>query len=340
MITFIRRDAKATGGAQSYLARMVSELQKREVACEVVDKSFPRMMPSWVKVSKFDEFICAQKEDRFYFSFDRINCPDIYRAGDGVHRAFMQVKGFSLNPLNRIYLKLEERSFKNAKKIIANSKMVKAQIMEHYEIDEAKIEVVYNGIELKHIDYEKAKKKIRKKYAIPEDRPTILFVGNGFERKGLADFLQTIGLLSHDFFAIVVGKDKNQKRFEAMRDEMGLKSKVLFLGEVKELDEIYATSDIFLFPTHYEPFSNVVLEALSFKNVVFTTAQNGASEILDEQFVMKNPADKSVVRKIDRLLDEPDELNGQQVRARLLATNYTIEKSVDATLKVIDALTH
>ncbi len=55
---------------------------------------------------------------------------------------------------------------------------------------------------------------------------------------------------------------------------------------------------IFFFSPHYEPFSNVVLEAMNFENVVFTTAQNGASEILDKEFIMDNANDYSVSEKL------------------------------------------
>jgi len=92
---------------------------------------------------------------------------------------------------------------------------------------------------------------------------------------------------------------------------------------------------LFLFPTHYEPFSNVVLEAMSFKCVVFTTAQNGASEILDEKFIMKNPQDYKI-DLIQKLIDNDDFLDDMKIKNYKIVQNFSIEKNVDETLKVIN----
>jgi len=94
-------------------------------------------------------------------------------------------------------------------------------------------------------------------------------------------------------------------------------------------------ADIFLFPTHYEPFSNVVLEAMNFKCVVFTTKQNGASEILDNEFVMNNPKDYKI-ELIQKLLDDENLLEAIKEKNKQIASNFSIEKNVNKTLKVID----
>lgn len=113
----------------------------------------------------------------------------------------------------------------------------------------------------------------------------------------------------------------------------------LFTGEQRSAAKFYEASDIFIFPTRYEPFSNVVLEALSYKNVVFTTAQNGASEILDEKFVMKDANDESVLTLIEQILNDHELLLKFQDEAARLAQNFTIEKNARLTLEVIsDAL--
>ena len=94
----------------------------------------------------------------------------------------------------------------------------------------------------------------------------------------------------------------------------------------------------FIFPTHYEPFSNVVLEALSFKNVVFTTAQNGAGEILEDKFVLQSPNDESALEFIDEILTNHELLANLQEKAYELSLNFSIEKNAELTLKVIQSL--
>ena len=144
-ILFVRFADTPFGGAQRYLKRLDSELNSRGYETEVIFSKLPKILPSWLKVILFDRYvqkIAERENDALIFSLERVSTVDIYRAGDGVHRAYLQSKGFSLNPLHLSYLWLEKRTFNNSKLIIANSRMVKEQIIEHYNIDENKIRVI------------------------------------------------------------------------------------------------------------------------------------------------------------------------------------------------------
>ena len=82
-----------------------------------------------------------------------------------------------------------------------------------------------------------------------------------------------------------------------------------------------------------------MLEALSFKNVVFTTAQNGASEILEDKFVLQSPNDESATEFIDEILTNHELMASLQEKAYQLSLNFSIEKNAALTLEVIkDAL--
>jgi UDP-glucose:(heptosyl)LPS alpha-1,3-glucosyltransferase len=121
--------------------------------------------------------------------------------------------------------------------------------------------------------------------------------------------------------------------------KLNIDNQVIFTGPREDVDDFYTISDIFLFPTHYEPFSNVVLEAMNFENVVFTTAQNGASEILDEYFIMKQPDDFSVISKIKYLLNHHSKLKSIKEDNRLRSKQFSIEKNLKETLDLIDVVT-
>ncbi|WP_281950390.1 glycosyltransferase family 4 protein [Nitrosophilus kaiyonis] len=334
-ISFIRQKYTPFGGAERYLERLINYLKDKNIECEIVHANLPKWLPSWIKAILFNYKVCKNKKNRFYFSLDRISCPDIYRAGDGVHKAFLKTKGFSLNPLHLTYLYLEKKTFNNAKKIIANSILIKEEIIKYYKIDPKKIEVIYNGIEIKDFDKEKAKKELQKEFKI-DDEKIILFIGSGFKRKGAKEFLEIISQIDIDFKAFIVGKEKNISFYKNYAKELKIDKNVFFTGPRKDVDIFYAASDIFIFPTHYEPFSNVVLEAMSFENIVFTTKQNGASEILKKEYIMQNPKDFSIVSKIKTLLNDEENLNKIQKEMKNIAKNYTIEKNAQKTLEVIN----
>jgi len=338
-ITFIRANKTKHGGAEVYLSRLSEALRERGVAHRVIHSKIPKWLPSWIRVLRFNAEVCRQKcENELYFSLERITCADIYRAGDGVHRVFVEVEKKSmLNPLHTVYMLLEKRCFHNARRIIANSNMIKQQIVDTYGIDAQKVAVVYNGIKLETVDKEAAKERLMQEFAWQEDEILFLYVGSGFKRKGVREFLKILSQLKGKRFrAFVVGKEKKMEAYTALAKELGLEEKVYFTGARDDVKDFYAVSDIFLFPTHYEPFSNVVLEAMWFENAVFTTRQNGASEILDEECIMESPNDMTVVKKIEALFGNPAKLAEMKANNKAQASRFGIERNVGETLKVID----
>jgi UDP-glucose:(heptosyl)LPS alpha-1,3-glucosyltransferase len=335
---FIRANQTKFGGAEMYLSRLSDVLDKKNIKHEIVNSIFPKFLPSWLRVILFNFQVCSVKRNKFYFSLDRITCPDIYRAGDGVHSVFLTVeKKSKLNPLHPVYLFLEKRCFQKAKRIIANSNMIKQQIISAYDIDTNKIKIVYNGIKSKKIDYQKSFDKLSIEFSISKNQLLLLYVGSGFKRKGVEEFLQIVSKLKNsNIKAFVLGKEKKIEFYRNLSKELNINNQVIFTGPREDVDDFYTISDIFIFPTHYEPFSNVVLEAMNFKNVVFTTQQNGASEILDGGFIMNNPQDFSVVQKIDSLLMNKDRLKSIQNNNREISKKFSIEKNLSETLKVIN----
>ena len=209
-VYFIRANISNFGGAEVYLSRLSHALKNQNIEHEIIFSNIPATLPSWLRVVLFNLRLIISKRDRFYFSLERIICPDIYRAGDGVHKIFLNIeKKSKLNPLHPLYLYLERQCFKNAKKIIANSKMVKNEIINSYKINPEKIRVIYSGIELKKFEYRESFDKLSKEFNIQENSPIILFVGSGYKRKGVNEFLNIIASLENrDVIAFIIGKEK------------------------------------------------------------------------------------------------------------------------------------
>ena len=333
-ICFLRRNRTPYGGAEKYLVRLSKALMEHGYRHRIIHSRLPGFLPSFLRAMLFNIGACLMKGRRFYFSLERISCPDIYRAGDGVHRQFLLTKKKSFNLLNPVYLYLERRCFRNAQKIIANSLMVKNEILHHYNIDSEKIHVIYSGVEL-DIDRSSAG-SVRQELSIDSSTRIILFVGSGFERKGVPEMLHLLAKLDRDYFAIFVGKDKHLQRYISLSKQLGLATKVKFVGPVKNIDRYYIDSDILMLPTRYEPFSNVVLEAMRGENAVITTYQNGAAEILQHELLMENSADEKIIPALQRLLDQPEYL--AQIKQHNLNTvgEFSIEKNATETLALIE----
>lgn len=337
-IYFIRANSTKFGGAENYLYRLTRALSKNNYKFQIIHSFIPNFLPSWLRVILFNIQVSIFKGKKFYFSLDRIICPDIYRAGDGVHKVFLTLeKKSALNILHPIYLYLEKKCFNNAKYIIANSKMVKQQIIDTYKINSKKIKVIYTGIELKDSSYDKSFIKLSKEFSIKSNESIILFVGSGFKRKGVEELLNILSHLKNkNFKAFIIGKEKKINRYLKLSKNLKINDKVVFTGPRLDVDDFYAISDIFIFPTHYDPFSNVILEAMNFGTVVFTTINNGASEILDKDFIIKNQNDLKVISLIDTLLIDKKYLDSEKIKNKKISKKYSIENNLMQTLKLID----
>ena len=339
-ILFIRFSNSPYGGAQRYLKRLDNELKSLGVETNIIFSKLPKILPSWLKVLLFDRYIkqiTKKQKSSLIFSLDRVSRVDIYRAGDGVHKEYLKTKGFSLNPLHLVYLYLEKQTFNSAKLIIANSNMVKEQIVNNYKIDEKKITVIYNGIPIPNsIDEISAKKRLVDEFGIDKNRAIILFVGSGFERKGVMEFLKIISLIKTPYTAFIVGKDKNITKYKKEAKKLGIEESVIFTGARSDVEIFYDASDIFLFPTKYEPFSNVILEAMSRRCIVFTTRQNGASEVIENKFIMDSANDISIYKRIETLLNNRAKLTEYKEKAQYIAKDFSIEHNAKKTLEAIE----
>jgi UDP-glucose:(heptosyl)LPS alpha-1,3-glucosyltransferase len=332
ILNFIRANKTKFGGAEVYLSRLSAEFNKQNTSHQNIYSKIPKFLPSWFRAILFNLQVCLTKKNQFYFSLERITCPDIYRAGDGVHKVFLTTTQKSkLNPLHPVYLYLEKRCFQNARHIIANSQMIKNQIINTYNIDNTKISVVYNGVNLTN---QANPAKIKQEFELTDEK-ILLYVGSGFKRKGVKELLELVAKLkTQNIKVFVIGKEKKIAYYQNLAKKLDVAEKIIWTGARVDVNDFYAVSDIFIFPTHYEPFSNVVLEAMSFKTIVWTTKQNGASEILDSEFIMQNPTD-DISKKIDNLLQNPQELEKIKQQNHQIAQNFSIANNTKQTLKII-----
>ena len=239
-IVFLRTNPNAVGGAERYLRRLIKALNELGIQTEIRSYLGDAGISSWKKALNFNRQVKRQKkEDEFYFSLERVSCADIYRAGDGVHKVYRTTKSFWwLNPLNFVYPYLEKKCFKNAQKIITNSNFIKEQIIATYGIEPEKITTIYNGVNLpQKVQKAEAKLALCEEFGLKFELATLLFVGNGFKRKGLKEFLLLASKLKTPVNTLIVGKDKNISSYKRLAKKLGLNA--YFVGEQKSTAKFY-----------------------------------------------------------------------------------------------------
>jgi len=250
------------------------------------------------------------KRERFDIiqSFERTIYQDVYRAGDGCHREWLiQRKKIDplyktitnrFNPLHMVLLWIEREIFRegNYKMIIAISKRGKEEIVKHYGVPRRQIKVVYNAIDRRRFDFEdrmKTREEVRKKIGIPGGAPLLIFVGSGFKRKGLPATIRALTKLNSKILLMVIGRDRIGP-YLSLAKKQNVEKRLFFVGPVVDVERYYCASDLFVFPTVYEPFGNVCLEAMAAGLPVVTSRISGGSEVLDEGrngYVIEDPTD-------------------------------------------------
>jgi UDP-glucose:(heptosyl)LPS alpha-1,3-glucosyltransferase len=228
------------------------------------------------------------------FSLERVLSPQVYRAGDGCHREFLSRRAPYLSPLARaaqgltpfhqVMLGVERRLFTSPelRRVIANSRQVRDAIIRLYGMDPARLRVIYNGLDRQrfHPLAANAAASLRQRLGAPENGAVILFVGSGFERKGLTYLFQAFSSLRDKASHLwIVGKG-HIAAYRQAAERSGVSDRVRFWGPVTETAPFYQAATVLALPTLYDPCSNVVLEALGCGTPAVTSAANGAAEFI------------------------------------------------------------
>ena len=159
-----------------------------------------------------------------------------------------------------------------------------------------KIKVVYNAIDTNRFDLkdqEATRNEVRQALGILQTTPVLLFVGSGFKRKGLPSAIRALARVDSEARLIVIGKDRISP-YRALAKKEGVEKRVIFLGPLADVEQYYCASDLFVFPTIYEPFGNVCLEAMAAGIPLVTSRICGGSEVLDEGkngYIIDDPTD-------------------------------------------------
>ena len=168
--------------------------------------------------------------------------------------------------------------------VICNSVMVRDDIAQRFGVPQDRLHVIHNGVDLDHFNprlKQQHRTDMRSRLGIGDATPVILYVGSGFSRKGVPQLLQALAGMQHqNAVAVVVGKDKHSRRMQALAGSRGLGGRVYFVGPQQDVRPWYGMADVLALPTLYDPFPNVVLEALACGLPVMTTPTCGAAELL------------------------------------------------------------
>jgi UDP-glucose:(heptosyl)LPS alpha-1,3-glucosyltransferase len=311
-LAIVRQRYNPYGGAERFVARALPALERAGAAVTLISRS----AQGWSarRLLRVDPFYvgnlwrdwsfaraahAAWRRESFDVvqSHERIPGCDVYRAGDGVHRRWLELRRRSASPLERFAIVLnpyhryvcsaEKKMFEHPRlrAVVCNSRMVRDEIRRAFRIAPEKLHVVYNGVDLEHFHprhREALRGAARAELGCSPRDTVFLFVGSGFARKGLGAAIEALAVSKNEaFWLAVVGRDRDLKKFSLKARAAGVAGRVKFLGARDDVRPLYAAADCFILPSRYDPFPNTALEALAMGLPAIISSRCGAAEIIE-----------------------------------------------------------
>ena len=314
-VAIVRQRYNPFGGAERFIERALPALARSGVDVSLIARSWQSAATGWQgrKVVLANPFYAGNLwRDRSFAraarnaweaggfdlvqSHERIPGCDLYRAGDGVHAEWLDVRrtaaaplerlGIALNPYHDYVCAAERRMFEHPRlrAVICNSNMVREEIRRRFGVEQERLHVIHNGVDLEHFHPRHRtalRAAARAELGIAAGETLFAFVGSGFARKGLdAAIYALAGCGDSSYRLVVAGRDGNAAHFATMADAWTLGGRVQLLGGRDDVRPLYAAADCFILPTRYDPFPNTVLEALAMGLPAIVGKRSGAAEIV------------------------------------------------------------
>ena len=309
-IAVVRQRYTPFGGAERFLDGALAALAERGVRVTLYTRDWPRDGDARFEAHIVDPFhiggvwrdaafaraVCRALDGSgvdLVQSHERLACCDVFRAGDGVHAAWLDERlqhlsllrrlGVRLNPHHRYRLAMERRMFrsKRLRAVVCNSRMVKDDIRARFGVPEERLHVIYNAVATDAFtpQLRSHRARIRALHAIADDATLFLQVGSGFERKGVATSIDALAQLPPPAHLAVVGTDRHAARYAGRARALGLAKRVTLAGPQPDPRPWYGAADAFVLPTLYDPCPNAALEAMACALPIVTSTRSGAAEI-------------------------------------------------------------
>jgi UDP-glucose:(heptosyl)LPS alpha-1,3-glucosyltransferase len=367
----VRQRYTPYGGAERFVERAIEALLARGIGIRVYTRSWPQARRADIEPVICNPFhlgslwrdagfaravraALAHDRPELVQTHERIEGCDIFRAGDGLHRAWLGERRragtpwerlrIAANPYHDYVLDAEARVFAHPglRAVICISQMVRAEIRAHFDFPDERLHVIYNAVDPDEFSPAVCVQRdaTRAALGLEADDVAFLLVGSGYARKGVAVAIRALARLPSRARLVVVGRDKDAGRYAALARRAGVADRVVFAGPQRDPRPCYGAADAFVLPTLYDPLSNAVLEALACGLPVVTSTRCGAGELVtahDAGWICDALDDAALAERMGRLLD-PAVRAQKAVQAVAAVAELTPEAMTERLLALYQSL--
>lgn len=309
-LAIIRRRYTPYGGAERFIERLVPRLGERGIATTIIAEKWtppdangaPCVIEArargWTRAARFRSFgenvarVLAENHFDLVQTHERLTGADIYRAGDGVHAAWIarqerespgwRSAWLRSDPYHRAVIETERRMASDDRlHVVANSALVMDELHRLLGIPHERLTLIPNGVDTAHFAPATAEQRARCREAwnLPPDAPVACFVGSGFARKGAFRLVEAMRHLP-EVSLLVCGRDKAAAALESAARKSGAGARIRLTGPLDDVRAVLHAADVFVLPSLYDPSPNAALEALACGLPVVTTDDVGGAREL------------------------------------------------------------
>jgi UDP-glucose:(heptosyl)LPS alpha-1,3-glucosyltransferase len=270
-----------------------------EFAVTIVQTAIPGRALELLRFAYLGPMFARRSGAELVLSFARaVNC-DLLRSGGGAHATYIRMArrwrgaastaAMRLSPYHRVQMFVERRAFasKALKLAIAVSELVRRDLIATFALPAPKAVTLYNGVETDRFTpavTDATRNRIRAELGIPNSARAVIFAGNGFARKGVRYLVESWPAIEDAPYLLVAGRDRASARYSRLAEKLGVGQQVKFLGTRSDMPGLMQACDALALPSMFEPFGNVIAEAMASGLPVLTSRFCGAAEVVPDSF--------------------------------------------------------
>jgi glycosyltransferase involved in cell wall biosynthesis len=248
-----------------------SEIKIEQVSLKRVPKPlrmyfFDRALAQIIPKGNFDlSFSLGRTSNQ-----DMVLCP-------GNHLGYLKaMKKSFCSPIDYLNIYLDRLAYRKSMVILACSDMMKQELIELYKVDAEKIKVLFPPIDSSKFNQSgKAKNaELRTKYGFAQNKKSLLFLTTGNERKGYPFLLELMETLKDEPIELVVAGVKT------LNSSL---PNVKYIGYAQKPEELLWATDALIHPALYEPFGQVITEAIQCGTPVLISDMVGAKSVVSDK---------------------------------------------------------
>jgi UDP-glucose:(heptosyl)LPS alpha-1,3-glucosyltransferase len=371
--------SRFAGGAESYAVSLAHSLVQAGWEVHLFGESWdgepdgavfhrihiPRWWPGWARIFGFALAHRRRTVSRGFsvvLGFGNTIYMTVYQSHGGVHWCSTMRKLYAepnalLRWVKRLTLLISAKQWMRhwiesapfrltpRPRFIAISQMIKDDMIRSYSIQGREIELIYNGVDTNRFNpglREGLRGPFRRALGFGIEEVVFLFASYELKKKGIMVLIEAAGILKNmvgEGFRVVIAGAEPYARLSKRIAALGLSHTVVFPGRIRNMEECFANSDVFVLPTYYDACSLVVFEAMASGLPCITTRFNGASGIITEGvdgFILVQPPRADDLAGKMALLLEPDRRASMGYAAANTVHEYTIQQNHQTVLQILD----